>query len=157
MTPAEIVVYVIITGLVCTFSYKMVKVYSSLETKKHDAEQENQFRKKYEELKDQFQELKNAHAVNLSKMRTLRAHDLDLDDYEYDENDEQDTQISDLVSAIFPQLPKKLTKLADREDILKMVSDIAAKNPGKVSTFIENFAKKKDAGSPTNTPASYGV
>ena len=147
------VLYIVMIVFAGIFSYVIFKKYTSLELEKHSLQHHKETSAKVSELAAENEKIK--HANSQLRYRLRHEYDLDLEDLDIDENADDATKVSDIVSAIFPQLPKKLTTLADRSDIQELVANIAAKNPDKLSDFISNFTKSKDQTNIQQEP--YGI
>lgn len=148
------IIYTIMIVIVSIFSYKIVNSYYKMEKEKNHSDQIDKLRETNMGMKDELHKVKNVCTTYKSKYNSLiKKYDLDLDDMEYNENEDEETKISDLVGAIFPQLPPKFRKLADQKDIQDMVGNIASKNPEKIKDFLSMFAGTK----PKSQPEQYGV
>ena len=152
------VIYIIITFLLGIFGYAALKKYTTMESSKHNTEKMQEVTQKLHELEVEKEKFSNQAKQWKYKYNSIRReYDLDLDELDIDDDADEASKISDLVGAIFPQLPKKFTKLADREDIQNLIANIATKNPDKIGDFIANFTKPKEDQTNKSPSIPYGI
>ncbi len=155
----EGVIYIILAGILSIFSYASLKKYAYMVRTNEDSRAITELRAANAEILRELDKAKNYLSVMKGKYRRVQQeYDLDLDDADIDPEAPDETKISDLVSSIFPQLPKKLTELADREDVLEMFTNIATKHPDKIGKFFDKMTKSKDDNpAPTQQKIPFGI
>jgi len=99
--------------------------------------------------------LNNSRRGYKQKLDRLRySFELDYEDILWDGEEEPNDEfkISDIAKAAYPQLPKSLADLIDKEEFQSAIAKTIEKKPDILNTFIDKFIGKKDEkGSTSNT------
>lgn len=145
--------------IVCIVSLRLYQVSMKSELKDQTATYQREHDLKSLQHKQEIDFI-NRRVADLKyklKQAKLGEYDLDIEPREWDNDESEETKLSDLATSIYPQLPGKLAKLLDREDIQDLLVNAAEKHPDKISRFIESFTKSTPGKEKTEQQTYQGI
>jgi len=138
--------------ILAAIGLKALSKWLKQDSEKWEHEKITKYESKIKTLETDNTYLNNSRRGYKQKLDRLRySYELDYDDVLWEEEPDDEFKISDIAKAAYPQLPKSLADLIDKEEFQSAIAKTIEKKPDILNTFIDKFIGKKDQGSASNT------